>query len=187
MEALRKEEYYTYADYLGWETDERYELIDGLPYAMSPAPGWFHESVSVEIVHKLRSFLEGKTCKVFSAPFDVRLNADGADDTVVQPDVTVVCDRSKLSDKGKGCNGAPDLAVEILSPSSAKMDRIVKYKQYEKYGVREYWLVDPTHKTVEVYTLVSGKYEKAAYADGDTVPVGVLPGCEVDLATVFME
>ena len=186
MEALKKEKnYYTYSDYLTWDDDARYELIDGVPYLMSPAPRQEHQEVSMEIAKQLAVFLTGKPCKVFAAPFDVRLNVDKADDTVVQPDILVVCDKSKLD--GKSCNGAPDLVIEILSPSSLKSDRITKFNKYLQAGVREYWIVDPDQKTVDVYTLENGKYFAAVYSDTDVVPVSVLEGCEINLQDVFAE
>ncbi|MDR0310315.1 MAG: Uma2 family endonuclease, partial [Acidobacteriota bacterium] len=115
MEALQKDERYTYADYASWDTEERYELIDGVPYLMSPAPLRKHQSILFELSGQFRNFLKGKPCKAFAAPFDVRLNADTYDDTVVQPDLVVICDKLKLD--AKGCVGAPDMVIEILSPS----------------------------------------------------------------------
>ena len=185
MEALKKEKYYTYSDYLTWDDDTRYELINGVPYAMSPAPLPGHQAVSGEIFRQLANFLQGKSCKVYAAPFDVRLNANGGDDTVVQPDILVVCDKSKLD--GKSCNGAPDLAVEILSPSSVKMDRITKFNKYLQAGVREYWIVDPEAKVLSVYILKDGQYVAGAYEESDVVPVHVLEGCQIDLRDVFAD
>ena len=175
---------YTYADYCTWGDDERWELIDGIPYAMA-APSISHQSVSRNIVLQIGQFLRGKTCKVFYAPTDVRLNADTKDNTVVQPDLLVVCDKSKL-DKN-AVIGAPDMVVEILSPSSASHDMIKKFMLYLKANVREYWIVDPATKTVLVLTLESGKYAGKAYDETETVPVSVLEGCYVDLAEVFLE
>ena len=122
---------------------------------------------------------------MYAAPFDVRLNADEADDTVVQPDLLVVCDQSKLDDKG--CKGAPDLIIEILSPSTARFDRMLKFQQYLKAGVREYWMVDPLEQIVQVCIWKDGKYFIMAYADTDTVPVSVLPGLEIRLPEVFTQ
>ena len=186
MEALREEKLYTYADYCAWDDDARYELIDGIAYAMAPGPSLGHQSIIGKIHLQIGQFLRGKPCKVFLSPFDVRLNGDGDDDdTVVQPDIVVVCDSSKL-DK-KGCNGAPDLAVEVLSPSSTKHDRVLKFHAYQRAGVREYWIVDPDSKTVSVHILEDGRYVSSAYADTDTAPVHVLDGCTINLTEVFEE
>ena len=182
-----KTEYFTYDDYKKWDDGIRCELIDGLPYAMSPAPSWFHQEVGFKIAQKISIFLEGKPCKVFVAPFDVRLNFTAEDDIVVQPDITVICDRSKLSKKGGGCNGVPDMVVEILSPSTARMDRFTKYNKYRMFGVREYWIVDPAHKIVETHILNNGNYIKYTYIETDTVPVHVLDGCNIELADVFAD
>ncbi|MDR0310408.1 MAG: Uma2 family endonuclease, partial [Acidobacteriota bacterium] len=121
------------------------------------------------------------------APFDVRLNADTYDDTVVQPDLLVVCDRSKPD--GKCCVGVPDMIIEILSPSSGRHDKLVKFHLYQKAGVREYWIVDPETKTVQVCILENGKYVTTMYGDTDTdtVPVHVLDGCVIGLKDVFEE
>ena len=175
---------YTYADYCEWDDDERWELIDGIPYAMA-APLIPHQRVSGKIYYQIHHFLRGKTCEVFHAPTDVRLNADTRDDTVVQPDLLVVCDKSKL-DK-KGVVGAPDMVVEILSPSSQTHDMVRKYSLYLKSNVREYWLVDPESKTVVVHTLEDGNYVGKSYGETETVPVSVLEGCSIDLAEVFLE
>lgn len=181
----QKNERYTYADYCTWDNSERWELIDGVPYAMSPAPSNAHQSISTELVYRLRRHLEGKPCKVFHAPYDVRLNAADEDDTVVQPDLVVICDRSKIDDKG--CKGAPDLIIEILSPSTSRHDRIVKMDLYQRSGVREYWMLDPDTKTLQVLLLENGRYVITGYLDEDTVPVTVLPGCEIVLKEVFAE
>ena len=151
MEALKLEEYYTYADYCTWNDSERWELIEGVPYMMSPAPSPIHQGISREIAGQLYNFLKGNPCKLFAAPFDVRLNADKADDTVVQPDLLVICDSSKIDDKG--CAGAPDLVIEILSPSTIRLDRIIKFRLYQKAGVREYWIVDPETQSIQTCTL----------------------------------
>ena len=180
MEQVRKKKHYTYADYAAWDTDDRYELIDGVPYLMSPAPKRIHQEISGAIARKIGNFLEGKPCKVYAAPFDVRLHGDGdEDDTVVQPDIAVICDRSKLDEKG--CNGAPDMVAEILSPSSAKLDTLLKLKKYQEAGVLEYWVVDAERETVMVHLLESGKYMTSVYDIADTIPVQVLPGCRIDL------
>ena len=185
MPLPKESERYTYADYCTWDDSERWELIEGVPYAMSPAPAPKHQSISMELSSQFHNFLKGKPCKLYPAPFDVRLNADDGDDTVVQPDLSVICDRSKIDDKG--CKGAPDLIVEIISPSTARHDRLVKYNLYKNAGVREYWIVDPDTKTVSVNVLRDGMYVAYAYGDIDTAPVSVLPGCTINLQDVFAE
>ena len=185
MLSAEKNEHYTYVDYCTWDDSERWELIYGVPYAMAPAPKWEHQGVSREIAGQLFNFLKGKPCKMFTAPFDVRLNADDEDDIVVQPDIVVICDRSKLS--GTGCVGVPDMVLEILSPSTARHDRIIKLEIYQRAGVREYWIVDPDTKTVQTCTLKDGLYFVRGYVDTDTVAVNVLPGCEINLQEVFAE
>ena len=185
MEAAIEHDYYTYADYCVWEGPERWELIDGEPYAMSPATTWKHQAICGELYGQLRDFLKGKPCKVFVAPFDVRLNADTADDTVVQPDIVVIYDRAKIS--GSGCVGAPDMAIEILSPSTALRDKTVKLKLYQKYGVREYWIVDPDKKTMSAHVLDNGRYTSTVYNEKDNAPIHILDGCTINLVEVFAE
>ena len=182
-EALPEYKRYTYADYCSWEDDVRRELIDGVPYAMS-APSRSHQKTSMQLSVLLGNFLKGKPCEVFAAPFDVRLNADTRDDTVVQPDVLVVCDESKLDEKG--CIGAPDLAIVILSPSTAMRDKVLKYRWYLRSGVREYWIVSPDDKTVMVCILKNGEYVTTTYGGDEAVPVHVLEGCIIDLPEVFV-
>jgi Uma2 family endonuclease len=149
---------YTYADYLLWKFEERVELLRGFIRKMSPAPSRRHQTILQNINKKLLNVVEGKTCNVYVAPFDVRLPIPSAkkDTTVVQPDICVVCDESKLDDYG--CIGAPDLIVEILSPSNSKHDIDTKFGLYEEAGVQEYWMVEPEEKMVLVYTLQNGKY-----------------------------
>jgi Uma2 family endonuclease len=149
---------YTYADYLLWKFQERVELLRGFIRKMSPAPSRRHQTILQNINKKLLNVVEGKTCNVYVAPFDVRLPIPSAkkDTTVVQPDICVVCDESKLDDYG--CIGAPDLIVEILSPSNSKHDIDTKFGLYEEAGVQEYWMVEPEEKMVLVYTLQNGKY-----------------------------
>jgi Uma2 family endonuclease len=189
--ALKQEERFTYGDYVTWDDDERWELIDGVPYNMSPAPRVRHQAISRELVAEFVLYLRGKSCQVFAAPFDVRLpESDERDDlveTVVQPDLSVICDRGKLDEAG--CRGAPDLIVEILSPGTAHKDLKVKFDRYERAGVREYWIVDPTGATVQIFILgPEGKYGRpTAFGAGDRITVGILPAMEIDLATVFAE
>ncbi|MCL2249400.1 MAG: Uma2 family endonuclease [Oscillospiraceae bacterium] len=183
LSAYNRDGYYTYADYLTWDDDQRWELIDGKAYLMS-APNYSHQKVSGNFYLQLGNFLKGKKCEVFYAPFDVRLNADTLDDTVVQPDLMVVCDKDKLSG-GKGVVGAPNLVIEILSPSNPNHDRVTKFKKYCETGVHEFWIVDPVAKTVTANILSDGKYISRIYGATDEIPVQALPGFVVELAEVF--
>ena len=183
----RKEvEYYTYADFLEWDEDFRAELFDGEIIMMAP-PLLVHQGILTELLFQIQSYLKGKKCKVFPAPFGVRLfpEKDKRDDTVFQPDIVVICDPTKLDDHG--CNGPPDLVIEILSPSTAKYDRIYKLRKYQKAGVREYWIVDPETKSVQVCVLDNGRYVTSAYDENEKAPISVLQDCEIDLASVFTE
>ena len=183
-EALPEYKRYTYADYCSWDDGVRRELIDGVPYAMS-SPSQAHQKISMQLGRLIGNHLVGKPCEVFAAPFDVRLGADSGDDTVVQPDLLVVCDKSKLD--GKSCVGAPDMAIEILSQSTALRDMVIKFRRYLYAGVREYWIVDPDRKTVSVHILKNGEYISIPYCIDDSVPVRVLDGCTIDLSEVFGE
>ena len=183
-EALPQYKRFTYEDYCSWDDDKRWELLDGVPYAMS-APNRRHQEISSQFNRIIGNFLVGKPCKVYAAPFDVRLNADTYNDTVVQPDLLVVCDMSKLDDKG--CIGAPDMVIEILSPSTVMHDKVLKYSLYLRAGVREYWIVDPVGNSVSVNILKDGEYVARAYGDRDAAPVHVLEGCVIDLPEVFEE
>jgi len=178
---------YTYDDYCSWDDDKRWELIDGVPYAMS-APTIRHQEISMNLSREFSIFLRGKKCKVFASPIDVRLNAEKGDDTVVQPDLIIVCDSSKLEDN-KACKGAPDLVVEILSPSTASIDLVIKLNKYQEAGVKEYWIVDPESNTVQVFTLEGSNYIVHAYGledeAVDIIPVGISEGFEVNLREVF--
>ncbi len=182
---------YTYGDYAKWPDEERWELIDGVPYNMSPAPSRIHQKILGELHKQIAVYLTGKTCEVYIAPFDVRLpkgdENDEQIDTVVQPDLVVVCDREKLDERG--CKGAPDLAVEVLSPGTAGKDMKIKLALYERVGVKEYWLVDPSNKTVQVYQLeTAGPYGRPGiYTDADQLKVGLFPDLTVDLSMVFKE
>jgi len=180
--AYKLEEIYTYADYVSWDDDERYELIDGVPYMMA-APSLTHQRISRELMALIHDFLKGKPCEIFAAPCDVRLfpEEDDSDTTVVQPDIVVICDPSKLSD-GKACRGAPDLVIEILSESSVIMDRKVKAEKYLEAGVKEYWIVNSEIIEVLVNVLSGARYVSTVYRD--RVPSTVLPGLEIDLQRV---
>lgn len=187
---LRDTKHHTYAEYCTWPDDARYELIDGVAYAMAPAPVRSHQEVLGGIFSQVHTALEGRRCRAYIAPFDVRLpHGDEADDdvdTVVQPDLSVVCDRDKLDTRG--CRGAPDWIVEVLSPATAGHDMIVKRRLYERAGVREYWLVHPTDRVVTVYTLRDGAYGVPAIHElKERLAVTVLPEIEIDWARVLAD
>lgn len=176
---------YTYADYLTWQFQERVELILGKIFMMSPAPSSRHQYVISVIQGTIFNYLKGKSCRVFPSPFDVILQLNGDSNTVIQPDVTVVCDPSKLTEKG--CTGAPDLVVEVLSKSSVARDLHEKYNICEQAGIKEYWIVHPTEKTLMVFYLnEEGKYVPTKpLTTGDVVQSKVLPGLSLDLNEVF--
>ena len=178
---------YTYADYLKWDFEEIVELIKGKIFAKAAAPNRRHQEVSGNLSAFFWNFLKGHSCKVYSAPFDVRLSRDpdfSKIDSVVQPDISVICDLSKLDDKG--CWGAPDLIVEILSPGNSRVEVQNKYELYEEYGVREYWVVHPTDCTVLIYTLIDGKFHPSRlFTSGDQITSSVIPGFSLDLEDVF--
>lgn len=179
---------YTYADYYKWKFEERVELIKGQIFKMSPAPNRMHQEIVGNIHFKLKTFLYKNPCKVYIAPFDVRLPRKSKDDkditTVLQPDLCVICDSSKLD--VRGCIGAPDIVVEILSPSNNKKELKNKYEAYEEAGVKEYWVVFPSEKTMLVYTLTDGKYVPSRLmVSGDVVTSSILPGFSMDLTDIF--
>ena len=182
---------YTYADYYSWKFEERLELIKGKIFKMSPAPGNNHQRINVNLVRLFANFLLEKPCEVFSAPFDVRLMRDEKSDrkvtTVVQPDVCVICDPGKLVDQ-RGCLGAPDLVIEILSPGNSKKELEIKYDLYEEFSVKEYWVVYPTEQSIIRYVLNEfGKFkvEGKALTGGNKIITPILPGLELALDDVF--
>jgi Uma2 family endonuclease len=189
-DALRKpddeEIHYTYADYRQWDLEEgeRYELIEGTAYAMS-SPNDAHQAISGEIFRQIANFLRGKPCKVRSAPYDVRLfyQENEQDTTVVQPDISVICDEKKLG--AEGCRGAPDMIVEILSPSNTSGEYLRKFNLYLEAGVREYWIVLPEDKIVQVNLLEGGKYLSVIHKAGASLPVSILDGLSISLNDVF--
>ncbi len=179
---------YTYADYYKWRFEERVELIKGRIFKMSPAPNRLHQEIAGKLHLKLGNFLNGNSCKVYIAPFDVRLPRKSKEDkditTVLQPDLCVICDPSKLD--VRGCIGAPDIVVEVLSPSNNKKELKNKYEAYEEAAVKEYWVVLPYEKTMLIYTLINGKFSPSGLlASGDIVTSSVLPGFSLDIAELF--
>ena len=185
-----KKERYTYADYLLWSGPERYELLDGEAVMMAP-PSTVHQLISGELMRQFSNYLEGKKCIAIAAPFGVRLfEKDGEHpedvQTVVEPDLSIICDRDKLDERG--CKGAPDLTLEILSPSNARHDLLVKLNLYQKAGVREYWVVSPEQKTVQVFLHNGSSLQlQEVYGPKDIAKVNVLDGCFIELGKVFPE
>ncbi|GAK54389.1 hypothetical protein U14_05674 [Candidatus Moduliflexus flocculans] len=178
---LTSNQHYTAADYLRWDDGQRYEILHGGVRAMSPAPSWTHQVISGNLEFEIKSYLRSqKRCQVVYAPVDVFLS----DDTVVQPDIIVVCDPQKI--EKRGCVGAPDLVVEILSPGTAKLDWNDKFKLYEAAGVREYWIVNPEEQFVHVFQRVDGKFLlNGAYCAEDSVKIGIFEDVAIDLKNVF--
>jgi len=184
---------YTYADYYSWRFEERLELIKGKIFRMSPAPSGNHQLISGNIFGELYGFLKNKPCKVFSAPFDVRLVRNERSDkkvkNVVQPDVCVICDLTKVADV-RSCLGAPEIVVEILSPGNNKKELKTKYELYEEFGVKEYWIVYPDEQSVLRYVLNNeGKFVVGdrALTLGDKITTSILPGFELALDDIFRD
>jgi Uma2 family endonuclease len=177
---------FTYADYKSWELKkgERFELIYGAAYAMA-APNTAHQRIVTQLTGEFYAFFKGKTCEVFTAPFDVRLfyEADESDDTVVQPDLVVVCDPEQLGPEG--CRGAPDMAVEIVSPSNTAIEMNRKLKLYQEAGIREYWMVDPENKLIGAYRLQGTLYVLQTYRIRDTAEPAIFPGLKLELPALF--
>jgi Uma2 family endonuclease len=195
MDALKLDlkKRYTYADYLTWMDDVRRELFDGFIKLMTPAPSSRHQEISTNLSSICWNFLRNKPCKIYHAPSDVRFTqnknsqADRQVYTVVQPDLYIVCDLSKID--ARGCLGAPDMIVEIVSPQNSQRDTKDKFEIYQSHGVREYWIVTPNDETVTVFVLdESGKYQfKGLYAGDDKIPVNIFNGdLKIDLTEVFL-
>ena len=183
---------YTYADYLLWRFKEQVELLRGKLFKMSPAPREIHQRVLNEMNYELMSFFRHKTCRVYPAPFDVRLpmkgkgTADNQIYTIVQPDLCVVCDLEKID--GRGCIGAPDLVVEILSPSNSRKDLKDKYEIYQEAGVPEYWIVDADDKAIYRYVLEGDIYiGLPPVSEGDVFRSKKFPEMEIDTKIVFRD
>ena len=189
--AVSPDKRYRYSDYEKWPDDERWELINGEAWDMSPAPGSGHQLISGKLTAVLTNYLSNHKGLTFPAPFDVRLPDSGDEsiddtDTVVQPDISVICDPSKI-DK-KGCRGAPDIVVEILSPSTGYKDETAKFKLYEKHGVKEYWIVNPETHAVLLYFLENGEFAKPAYFKRkETLTSRVLTNLKIPLEEVFSQ
>jgi Uma2 family endonuclease len=186
MSLRQKEEYtreYTYEEWLELDNNEDTELIDGIVYmrygpGKHSGPSVRHQKVSGKLHTEIAIFLKGKTCEVY---YDLSVRLDK--NTTVRPDISIICDPDKLDDRG--CNGAPDLVIEILSPSNAGTDLFTKRHKYLMAGVKEYWIVDPINKNVRVNLLEENEYREHSYYEKDIIPVTTLPGCEIDLSAVF--
>lgn len=183
---------YSYADYLKWQFEERVELIKGKVFKMSPAPARRHQRISGIFLKRLFNFLDNKTCQAYHAPFDVRLTPRKSDYTnkiytVVQPDICIICDSSKLDDKG--CIGAPDWVIEILSPGNSQVEMKNKFEVYQENGVKEYWIAEPTTETIFVYILnEEGKYIGLhPFTTADVITSYVFPDFELSVADIFKD
>ena len=179
---------YTYADYLKWKFNERVELFKGRIFKMSPAPSSSHQQISLKVTRKLDNFFLNTTCSLYVAPFDVRLVKIKSNDakvlTVVQPDLCVICDIDKLDEKG--CNGAPDLIVEILSPGNSKKEMGIKFDLYEENGVKEYWIVEPAEKSIFIYTLQNEKFiGLKPLIEDDKMQSPLFPSLDFDVRDIF--
>lgn len=185
---------YSYAEYLSWQFAERIELLKGFIKKMA-APTPYHQEVSMELATYFKNYLvrKGRVCKIFAAPFDVRFYnytksavADKDIYTVVQPDLCVICDKNKIDNKG--CLGAPDLIIEILSESNARTDLRDKYELYQENGVKEYWIVFPVEKMVQKFLLSDQKYQmEGMYLSDEKISPTLFPDLEIELEKVFQE
>ena len=181
---------YTYADYLQWKFEERLELIKGKIFKMPPAPSMRHQRVSGHLFREFSWWLKNKSCHVFAAPFDVRLSKKGTKDeqiqTVVQPDLCVICDDAKLDDRG--CIGSPDIIIEILSPGNTKKEMRYKFRLYEENKVAEYWVVFAAEELIQIYRL-NEQHKYVAddpYVPGDEISSPLLPGFILKVEEVFV-
>jgi Uma2 family endonuclease len=177
---------YSYSDYLLWQFSERVELIKGYIRKMSPAPSRNHQQLTVNLTIKLDQYFHNKPCRYYPAPFDVRLPIKSAkkDTTVVQPDFCVICDESKLDEKG--CNGAPDLIVEIISPNNSKHDIHTKFNLYLEAGVKEYWLIEPADRMILIYSLKNGEYiGQKPLVEGENIKSPLFPELNIAIEDIF--
>lgn len=187
MPLPEKNKKYTYADYLTWSEEERWEIINGVPY-LQAAPTWQYQAVLLELARQFANYLQDKSCRVFTAPFDLRIpeanEKDEETTNVVQPDIIIICDNSGL--KKTGYYGVPELIIEVVSPSTGQKDKIEKFNLYEKAGVKEYWIVEPDEKVVMVFTLEEGRYGRPQmYSEEDKVKVSIFDDLVIDLKPVF--
>ncbi len=191
--SVRKtQEVYSYKDYLTWPDDERWEIIDGVPHDMSPSPSDIHQEILWKLSGELYIFFKDKKCKAYPAPFDVMLPLNKIDDdskvyNIVQPDIIIVCDKDKISHKG--CKGAPDIVIEIISPSTVSKDFVKKRRLYEKNKIKQYWIVSPEEKTLLLFRLNENELygEPEEYKKEDKFEVDDFKGLEIDLTKIFQE
>ena len=189
IQQLDRNATYTYADYLTWRFEQMVELIKGKLFILSPAPASRHQSISSGLNAQILPYFIDKSCQAFAAPFDVRLIKDKKNDgsivTVVQPDICVICDPSKIDERG--CLGSPDWIIEILSPATAKKDYNDKFNLYQENGVREYWVVNPDANMVDQYVLnEQGEYyQKDVYFKSQSLQPHIFPELNIDLEIVF--
>jgi len=173
-------ESFTWKDYRAWPDETRWELLGGTAIAMSPSPGVRHQALATRIGGVFSGFFKGKNCRPFVAPLDVKLS----EHDVVQPDLLVVCDPAQIKDTH--IEGAPTLVVEIVSPSSEKQDRLAKMKLYERFGIKEYWIVTPYPPLLEIHTLESGRLSLHSGGSlGEKISSPTFPHLEIDLTEVF--
>ncbi|WP_066370528.1 Uma2 family endonuclease [Neobacillus fumarioli] len=191
MPLPKEKKVYTYADYLSWPEDERVEIIDGVPY-LQAAPSRIHQEILSELHRQIANFLVDKECcKVYPAPFHVVLDLEknmlneGEQKNVFEPDLTIVCDLSKLDERG--CKGSPDMVIEITSPSTARKDKVEKFNKYEQAGIKEYWIVEPVEKIVSVFTLQENQRfgRPDMYTEEDKVKVSIFDDLIIDLYLAF--
>jgi Uma2 family endonuclease len=175
---------YTYADYLEWDGPERYQVLYGEVFMMA-SPSVAHQAICMELSRQFGNYLQGKPCRVFAAPLDVRPfpEDDNSDDTVVQPDLLVVCGQHKLA--SGSVNGAPDLVIEVVSPSNTQEEMFLKFQIYLEAGVREYWIVYPGEKAIQVHVYENGHYISSSYKGNAVVPASVLPGLQIALESLW--
>ena len=179
---------YSYADYLTWSIRERLELINGGIYQIFITPSTLHQKISSLLLKEIFKTLGEQPCQVFHAPFDVRLPKKEMENqqifTVVQPDICIICDHTKIDDKG--CIGAPDLIIEILSPGNTSKEMKNKFEAYEESGVREYWLIEPQDKAVLIFVLENGKFiGKRPMVEEETLQSFIFPDLKIDLQPLF--
>lgn len=185
--ALQKDGRYTYADYVQWPADQRWEIVDGVAYMLT-SPNTKHQQICVQLVVEFGAYLRGRNCQVFTSPYDVVLpdksESEISSSNVVQPDLLIVCDRNKLDDKK--CIGSPDLVVEIISPSTAKRDMRYKYQLYEHHGVREYWIVHPDYPLIEQFASEEGAFKKiGSFSSEDEMTPHIFPDLTIKLSNIF--
>jgi len=185
---MAKERIFSYADYLTWNDNKRWELIEGVPYNLA-SPSDIHQAISGNLFAIFHNYLKGKSCRAYYAPFDVILSESSEKNEeiidILQPDIIIVCDKNKIS--RKGCTGAPDLIVEILSPSTSSKDCIQKKELYEKHKIKYYWIVDPDNEEVFIFKLTKHNIygHPETYKKEDIIKVDNFEGLNVILKDIF--